>query len=141
MAATRDFSGLTSSACALANAAAKLAIDGLDLCMATLNAEDIKAHRPRLRAFGPDAMPDRLLGILRHQPLQFCFGLFVFEMRRTRPREGGCELRPGIRCAHVDNADRLDSWLRRFDTEQSGRLTALDTAPKLPLRGDDKVLV
>src|ERR1700686_284074 len=118
MVATRDFSGLTSSACAFAKAAARLAMDGLDLCTAALHAEDIKAHRARLRALGTNAMPDRLLGILRHQALQFRFGLFMFEMGRTRPREGSGELRPGIRRAHVDDADRLDSRLWRLDPEK-----------------------
>src|SRR5580692_4190090 len=107
MVAVRDFSGLTSSACALASAAARLAMDGLDLCTAILHAEEIKAHRPRLRTLGADAMPDRLLGILRHQTLQLRFGLFMFEMGRTGPREHRSELRPGIRRAHVDNADCL----------------------------------
>src|ERR1700675_4541130 len=111
MVAVRDFSGLTSSACALAKAAAKLAIEGLDLCTATLHAEKIKAHRARLRAPGADTVPDRLLGILRHQTLQFRFGLFMLEVRRTGPREGSCELRPGIGGAHVDNADRLNPRL------------------------------
>src|ERR1700689_2080793 len=103
----RDFSGLTSSACALANADARLAMDGLDLCTATLHAEEIKAHRPRLRALGPNAVPDRLLGILRYQTLQFRLGLFMFEVYRAGPREDCGELRPGIRRAHVDDADRL----------------------------------
>src|SRR5580704_15815388 len=101
MVATRDFSGLTNSACALANAAARLAMDGLDLCTATLHAQEIKAHRPRLRALGADAVPNRLLGILRHQTLQFCLRLFMFEVRRTGPREGSCELRPGVGGAHI----------------------------------------
>src|SRR5580692_5114848 len=107
MVAVRDFSGVTSSACALAKAAARLAMDGLDLCTATLHAEEIKAHRARLRTLGADAMADRLLGIVRHQTLQFCLGLFMFEVRRTGPREGSSELRPGIGGTHVDDADRL----------------------------------
>src|SRR5580700_8531671 len=141
MVAVSDFSGLTSSACALASAAARLAMDGLDLCMATLHADDIKAHRPRLRTLGPNAVPDRLFGILRHQTLQFRLGLFVFEMRRTGPREGSRKLRPGIGGAHVDNADRLDARFWRLDAEQQGWLAALDTAPELPFRGDDEVLI
>src|ERR1700690_2571256 len=132
MVAVRDFSGLTSSACALAKAAARLAMDGLDLCTAALHAQQIKAHRPRLRALGPDAMANRLLGILGHQPLQFGLGLFMFEMSRTGPREGSCELCPGVGGAHVDNADRLDAWLGRFDPKQPGRLATLNAAPELP---------
>jgi hypothetical protein len=48
MVATSDFSGLTSSACALAKAAANEAIDSLDRCMATLpNAtQEVETHGP-----------------------------------------------------------------------------------------------
>ena len=44
MVATRDFSGLDSSACALANAAARQAMDSLDCCMAALLDEEVEAH-------------------------------------------------------------------------------------------------
>src|SRR5580700_552061 len=141
MVATRDFSGLTSSACALANAAARLAMDGLDLCTAALRAEEVEADGARFRTLGPDAMPSRLLGVLRHQTLQFGLGLFMFEVRRTGLRENRSELRPGIGRAHVDNTDRLDPWFGRFDPERPRWLTALDTAPEFSLRGDDEVLI
>src|SRR6202035_663698 len=65
----------------------------------------------------------------------------MFEVRRTRTREHRSELRPSIRRAHVDDADRLDSWLWRFDTKQSWRLAALYAAPELALRGDDEMLI
>src|SRR5580704_4548923 len=116
-------------------------MDGLDLCTAALHAEEVEAHRARFRALGPDAMPSRLLGILWHQTLQFCFGLFMFEVRRTGPRENRSELRPGIGGAHVDDADGLDSWLWRLDPEQPRWLAALDAAPELALRRDDEMLV
>ena len=51
------------------------------------------------------------------------------------------ELRPGIGGAHIDNADRLNAGLRRFDPEQGRGLTALDTAPEFALGGDNEVLV
>ena len=86
-------------------------------------------------------MADGLLSVLRHQALQFCLGLFVFEMRRPRPREDRGEFRPGIRRAHIDNAHCLDARLGRFDSEQGRGLAVLDTAPEFPLRGDDQVLV
>src|SRR5262249_35281623 len=43
--ATSDFSGLVSSACALASAAAMVPIDSLQRCMAALHAQDVKADR------------------------------------------------------------------------------------------------
>jgi hypothetical protein len=55
MVATSDFSGLVSSACALANAAAKQAMDSLDRCMAALRDEEVEAHGPGFRALGADA--------------------------------------------------------------------------------------
>ena len=42
MVATRDFSGLISSAWALAKAAARLAIDLLDRCMAIFRVEEVE---------------------------------------------------------------------------------------------------
>ena len=86
-------------------------------------------------------MPDRLLGILRHQALEFTFGQFVLEMRVPRPGKNSSELRPGVGGAHVDNADRFNSWFGRLDPKQPRRLAALDTAPELPLRGYDEVLI
>jgi hypothetical protein len=41
-------------------------------------------------------MADRLLGILRHQALQFRFGLLMLEMRRVGPGKDCCELGPGV---------------------------------------------
>src|SRR5579862_303215 len=141
MVAVRDFSGLTSSACALARAAARLAMDGLDLCMASLPAQEVKAHRPRLRALGADAMADRLHGVLRHQTLQLRLGPFMFEVRRAGPGKHCSKLCPSIGRAHVNDAHRLNPRLWRLDPEQPRGLTALDTAPELPLRRDDEVLV
>src|SRR6266436_4540523 len=67
MVATRDFSGLVSSSCALASAAASEATDSLDRRMAALRLENIEAHRTGLGALGADPMADRFLGVLRHQ--------------------------------------------------------------------------
>src|SRR5580704_15013637 len=115
--ATRDFSGLVSSACALANAAARQAMDSLDRCMAALLVEEVEAHGSGFRAFGADAVTDRLLGILRHKALQFGLGLFVFEMSHPGPGKDAGEFRPRIGAAHVDNPDRLDARFRRLDPE------------------------
>src|SRR5215467_8383753 len=73
MVAVRDFSGLTSSACALANAGASAVTVSLDRGMVRLHLQHIKAHRPRFRALGFHAVPDSLLGILRHQGFELGF--------------------------------------------------------------------
>src|SRR2546430_15911879 len=109
MVATRDFSGLVSSACALASAAAMVPIDSLDRCMAALHAQDIKAHRTCFGTLGSDPMPDCLLGVLRHKPLELRLGGLVLEIGLTRAPEHAGELRPGVGCAHVDDADRLNA--------------------------------
>jgi hypothetical protein len=48
MVAMRDFSGLVSSACALASAAAIAPIDSLDRCMVLAHREEIETDRARL---------------------------------------------------------------------------------------------
>src|SRR5271169_2355223 len=63
--AVSDFSGLVSSIWALASAAANAAIDSLDRCMVGLQLDHLEAHRARLGALSPDAVAERLLGILR----------------------------------------------------------------------------
>src|SRR4029077_4518696 len=55
----------------VARAAAREAIDSLDRCIAHLRLDHLEADRPRLRALGPDAVAEGLLGILWHQPLEF----------------------------------------------------------------------
>ena len=93
MVATRDFSGLVSSACALANAAARQAMDSLNRCMAALLDEEVEAHGAGFRALGPNAMADRLLGILRHQALELGLGLLVLDVGRAGPGKDAGELR------------------------------------------------
>src|SRR3954465_2067704 len=65
--ATSDFSGLVSSAWALAKAPAKAATDSLERGIGHLH--QVKVHRPGFGALGPDAVADRLLGLVRHQRL------------------------------------------------------------------------
>ena len=86
-------------------------------------------------------MADRLLRILRHQALELGLGLLVLKMRVPGADEDVGELRPGIGGAHIDNADRLNARPWRVDPEQGRGLTALHTAPELPLRGDNEVLI
>src|SRR5499427_3216134 len=97
MVAVSDFSGLTSSAWALAKAEANAATVSLDRGMGGLRLQHIKAHRPRFRALGSHAVPDGLPGILRHQGLELAFRPFVLEKGTASVAEEHGELRPGIR--------------------------------------------
>src|SRR5262245_21706764 len=100
MVAVRDLSGLMSSACALAKAAASAATDSLDRGMGRFRLQHIKADSSRARALGPHPMADRLFGVLGHQSFEFAFGPFVFEKGAPGVEEERGELRPGIRRAH-----------------------------------------
>src|SRR5262245_53993164 len=77
MVAVSDFSGLISTACALASAAARAATDSLDRGMAGL--QHIEAHRARLGAPAPHSVPNRLPNVLRHQRLKLAFGALMVE--------------------------------------------------------------
>src|SRR5262245_19449812 len=103
MVAVSDFSGLTSSAWALAKAEASAATVSLDRGMGGLSLQYIKAHRARFRALGFHAVSDGLLGILRHQGFELAFGSFVVEKGGPGVAEEGGELGPRIRCAHIDD--------------------------------------
>src|SRR5262245_16589213 len=101
MVAVSDFSGLMSSACALAKAEASAATVSLDRGMGGLHLQYIEAHRARFRALGSHAVPDGFLGILRHQRFELAFGPFMVEKGAPGIAKERGELRPGIRCAHV----------------------------------------
>src|SRR5215831_17768999 len=109
MVAVNDFSGLTSSACALAKAEASAATVSLDRCMGGLHRQDVEAHRPRFGSLRPHPVPDRLLGVLWHQRLELALGALVVEKGLPGVAEERRELCPGILCAHIDNADGLDA--------------------------------
>src|SRR5215813_4396646 len=97
MVAVSDFSGLTSSAWALAKAEANAATVSLDRGMGGLHLQHIKAHRPRFRALCFHAVPDGLPGILGHQGFELALGPFVVEKCASSVAEEGSELGPGIR--------------------------------------------
>src|SRR5215510_1696700 len=120
MVAVSDFSGLTSSAWALAKAEASAATVSLDRGMGGLVLQHIKAHRSRFRALGFHAVPDGLLGILGHQGFELAFGPFVVEKGTPGAAEEGSELGPGIRRTHVDDADGLDARPRRLGQDEVG---------------------
>ena len=86
-------------------------------------------------------MSDRLTGILGHQALELSFRLLVLEMRGPGAEKNARELGPGIGGAHIDNPNRLDPRLWRINPKQCWRLATFDTAPELPLGGDDQMLV
>src|SRR5262249_48506767 len=132
--AVNDFSGLTSSACALAKAEASAATESLDRCMDSLRREDVKAYRPRFRPLPSHPMPNRLLGILRHQRLELALRALVVEKSFPGVAEEPCELRPRIRRAHIDNADGLDARLWRLGHDEMRDLAGLDAAPELLFR-------
>src|SRR5262245_18802410 len=131
MVAVSDFSGLMSSAWALAKAEASAATDSLDRGMDRLHLEHIKAHRSRFRALGFHDVPNSLPGILRHQGFEFAFGPFMVEKRTPGVAEEGSELCPRIRRTHIDDADCLDAWPRRLGKDEMGRFAGLDATPKL----------
>src|SRR3984893_8048719 len=125
MVAVSDFSGWTRCACALARAAAKAANDSLDRCTGGLRIQNVEAHRTRFRALGPHAMPDRFLRILGHEAFELGLGPLVVEEGGAGIAEQGRKLRPGVRRAHVDNADRLDAGARRLGAAQGRGLATL----------------
>src|ERR1700730_4244346 len=141
MVAVSDFSGLTRCACALAKAAARAANDSLDRCTGGLRIQDIEAHRSRFRALRAHAMADRLLGILGNEIFELTLCPLVIEKGAASIAEQGRELRPGIGCTHIHDADGLDARLWRLDAEEARRLAALDAAPEFLLRGQQEVLV
>src|SRR6516225_2529694 len=134
MVAVSDFSGLTSSAWALAKAEASAATDSLDRGMDRLRFEHVKAHRSRFRALGFHAMPDGLPRILRHQGFELAFRSFVVEKGAPGIAEERCEFRPGVGRAHIDDADGLDAWTRRLGQDEVGDFARLHTAPEFLFR-------
>ena len=106
-----DFSGLVSSACALASAAAIAPIVSLDRCMARLHVEKIEADRARLGAFGANAVSRGFLGVLGHQPFQLRLGALVFEEGGAGRSEqaGELQLRNWIRSCRRFSPPRFEA--------------------------------
>src|SRR5260370_18033733 len=141
MVAVSNFSGLVSSACALARAPAMVPIDSLDRCMGCLHAQDIEAHGSGFRPLGPNPMPDGLLGVFRHQALELGLVALVFKKRRAVPPKHPGKFGPGIGRAHVNDANGSDPRPRRLGAQQPRRLGALAAAPELFLGGPKPVAV
>src|ERR1700683_3893654 len=141
MVATSDFSGLVSSACALASAAAIPPIDSLERGTVFLRRKEIETDRARLRTFGPNTVAGRFFHVFRHQGFELGLGPLMVDERRAGCAEEAGELSPGIRVAHIDHPNRFDARPRRFDPIGPRCLARLDTAPEPPLRRHQKVLV
>src|SRR5215218_7155139 len=129
--AVRLFTGLTSSICAFAKAAASWAIESLQermTALLTMGAvrvtgaipHDLKTDRSPLRAFGPDAMPKGFLGVLRDQRLELDLRHLMLDMGGAGPSKGGGILGPGIRGTHVHDADHRKLRLRRLGPKHAG---------------------
>src|SRR5215510_6784909 len=136
MMAVSDFSGLTSSAWALAKAEASAATVSLDRGMGGVHLQHIKVHRPRFRPLGFHAVSYGLPRILGHQGLELAFGPFVVEKGASSVAEERGELGPGIRRTHIDDADRLDARPRRLGIDEVRELARLYTAPEFLFRRD-----
>src|ERR1700722_5225425 len=115
MVAMRDFSGLVSSACALASAAAIAPIDSLERCTVLLRRKEIETDRARLRALGSDAVAGCFFCVFRHQGFGLGLGPLSVEERRGGCAEEAGEVRPLIRAAHVDHTNRFDARPRWLD--------------------------
>src|SRR5688572_14422694 len=103
--AESDLSGLISSACALASAAASAPMLSLERGMAGLPTRKLKADRPGPRPLGPDPMAKRLSGVLGHELLQLCSCVLVLEMGGAGSAVHGRKLGPSIGRAHLHNPD------------------------------------
>ena len=68
-------------------AAAIMPIVSLERCATILRLDEIEADRTRFRALGADTVPDRLLGVLRHQRFQLRFRTFVIQKGLSRITE------------------------------------------------------
>src|SRR5438132_656592 len=86
-------------------------------------------------------MPDRLLGVLRHQRLELALRALVVEKGFSGVAEECCELSPRVRRAHIDNADGLDARPWRLDAEEARGIAVFDAAPEFLLCGQQEVLV
>jgi hypothetical protein len=108
--------------------------------MAILRIEELNGDGAGFRALGAHAMADCLLRVLRYEAFQFSLGALVFEKCRVSSGKRACEL-PRHWTGSCRHADRRNARLRRINPKEGRGLAVLDTAPKLPLGGDNEVLV
>src|SRR6266478_1120258 len=79
-------------------------------------------------------MPDGLLGILRYQGLELALGALMVEKSLPSVAKERCELGPGVRRTHIDDADGLDARPWRLGQDEVGDFARLYTAPEFPFR-------
>src|SRR5450759_4646329 len=138
MVAVSDFSGLVSSAWALASAAAIAPMASLDRCIARLHVDEIKTDRPRFGPLGADAVAEGFLGILRHQDFELGFGPFMLQEGHAGLAKHSRQFSPGIGCAHVDDAHRRNPRPWWFGPKQARGFPTLHTVPELLFRGQQQ---
>jgi hypothetical protein len=100
---------------------------------------DLKAYRASFRTFGTEAVPRCFPGVLGNEPLEVELCRFVLFMRCSGTSICCRELCPAIGQAHVDNANRFQARLGRFDAKEARGLAALNASPELLLGGQQKV--
>ena len=86
-------------------------------------------------------MPDRLLGVLRHEALELGLGILMLEVGLSRSPKHAGEFGPSVRRAHVDDPHRLDAGPRRLDAEEARGLAAFHAAPEFLFRRQKEVLI
>ncbi len=134
------FSGLMSSACALASAAAIAPMVSLDRYMTEILFEKVETDRARFRPLGANAVAQGFLRVLRHQGLELGLGALMVEKGRAGRAEERCELGPGVGFAHVDDANRLDPQPRRLEAIWARDFAGLNAAPESALGGDQSAV-
>src|SRR5262245_5707398 len=82
----------------------------------------------------PHPVPDRLLGVLRHQLLALALRALVVDKSFPGVAEECCELGPRVRRAHIDKANGLDARPRRLYHDEVRNFAGLDAAPELLFR-------
>src|SRR4051794_20834492 len=103
--------------------------------MDDLRLQEVEAHRARLGALASNAVSNCLLRILGHQGLELALSPFMVEEGLAGVPEQTGKFAPGVRGAHVDNADSLNARSGRLGVDQVRGLAGLDAAPELLFRG------
>src|SRR5690242_17877591 len=104
--------------------------------MPRLSFQNIEPDGARFNAPSAHSMPDRFLGVLRHERLQFGLGAFVIKKSASRAAKRRSEFRPRVGCAHIHYSEDLKPRSRRLGIYKVRRVPRLYTAPKFLFRRD-----